>query len=101
MRVLWTVLKVIVALAVAIPLSIIVLATALGLVGTLLAVAFLVLKVACLGFMAWGAYRVLRCFLWPTPKPERPIVRELPASDPYYDAAMRELDMELGRTPRS
>ena len=103
MRILWTLLKVIIGLAVAIPLAIIVLATVLGVVGTLLALAILTLKVAVVGFVAYGGYRLIRAFFSPAPKPahpERAVVAELPKADPYYEAAMRELDMELGKAPR-
>jgi threonine/homoserine/homoserine lactone efflux protein len=96
MRILWTLFKVIVGLAIAIPLTILAVALTLGVVGTLVGLAILALKLACVGFVGYGAYRLLRSMFAPTPKVSAPAIRELPASDPYYDAAMRELDTELG-----
>ena len=101
MRVLWTVLKVALALALVIPVSIIVLGTALSIFGALLGLAIVVLKVAVAGFMVWGAFRLLRALFGrrsPSPAPSE--VRQLPAIDPYYEAAKRELDRELGHASR-
>jgi len=94
MRILWTLLKVIVTLAVAIPLGLLTLALTVGVVGTLLGLAIVALKLACIAAAAYGLYRVARHVFAPAPKPAR--VRELPPVDPYYTAAMRELDSELG-----
>lgn len=103
MRILWTLIKVIVALAIAIPLGIVVLGAVLGVVGVLIGLAVLALKVACVAFVGYGAYRVARHLFWPAPKP--PATRALPdaerSTDRYYEAAMRELDAELGPTPRA
>jgi hypothetical protein len=101
MKPLWRLVKVAVALALVIPLSIIVLATALGVLGGLIGLAFLALKLAVVGLLAWREYRLvtgLMCGPAPRPKPNE--VKALPASDPYYDAAMRELDRELGNAVR-
>ena len=94
MRILWTLLKVIVTLAVAIPLGLLTLALTVGVVGTLLGLAIVALKLACIAVAGYGLYRVARHVFAPAPKPTR--VRELPPVDPYYTAAMRELDSELG-----
>ena len=52
---------------------------------------------ACVGFVAYGLFRAAgRLFGWSRPKAEPPVVRDLPRADPYYEAAMRELDSELG-----
>jgi threonine/homoserine/homoserine lactone efflux protein len=96
MRILWTLLKVIIGLAIAIPLGILALALTVGVVGTVVGLAFLVLKLAVVGFLGYGAFRLLRGMLVSTPKVAAPAIRELPGSDPYYDAAMRELDRDLG-----
>ena len=96
MRILWTLLKVIIGLAIAIPLGILALALTVGVVGTLVGLAFLALKLAVVGFIGYGAFRLLRAMFVSTPKVAAPTIRELPASDPYYDAAMRDLDRELG-----
>lgn len=98
MRVIWTLLKVVIALALVIPLSIIVLATALGILGTLIGIAVLSLKVAVLALIGWGVFRLFaRLFGGPARStPQR--IESLPPVDPHYEAAMRELDRELGGT---
>jgi hypothetical protein len=102
MRILWTLFKLMVGLAIAIPVTLVVLAVTVGIVGTLVGLAVLALKLACIAFVAYGAFRVARHLFWPARKPKNvPSMRELPAvSDPYYQAAMRELDSELGPTAR-
>jgi hypothetical protein len=97
MRVLWTLFKVVIALALAIPLSILVLATALGILGALVGVAIVALKFAVIGVVAWGLFRLIGRLLGGHAKHEaRYVARELPPVDPHYEAAMRELDRELG-----
>ncbi len=98
MRVLWTLAKMIVGLAVAIPLGIVVLVVALGVLGSLLGLAVLTLKLAFLAFIGYGLFRVARFFFTPTSRPAAQPVRELTMPDPYYEAAMRELDAEMPRT---
>jgi hypothetical protein len=104
MRVLWTLLKVIIGLAIAIPIGFLALALTAGLVGTLIALAIIALKLAIVGAIGYGLFRLARAVLAPSRSaPPRPApVRELstPARDPYYDAAVRELDAELGVRPR-
>lgn len=101
MRVLWTLVKIALALALVIPVSIIVLTTALGLFGALLGLAILVLKVAVAGLIAWGVFRLARAlFGGRSPSPAQSQPRQLPAIDPYYEAAKRELDRELGHVSR-
>lgn len=95
MRVLWTLLKVIVGLAIAIPVGLLVLAVTMGAVGTLIGLAVMALRLACLAFVGYGLYRVARFMFAPKPHATVPPIRELPAADPYYEAAMRELDSEL------
>lgn len=97
MRILWTLFKVIIGLAIAIPLGIIALGVTLGVLGGLIGLAVMALKLACIGFVGYGLFRVARYFFAPA-KPVYQPVRELPAPDPYYDAALRELDAEMGRT---
>ena len=58
MRVLWMLIKIILGLAIAIPLGVLALALTLGLVGTLVGIAILVLKLACVGLVGYGLYRV-------------------------------------------
>jgi hypothetical protein len=104
MRILWTLLKVIVGLAIAIPVGLLALALTMGLVGTLVGLAVVALKLACIAFVGYGLYRVARFFFAPraTPMatPMATPIRELPRADPYYEAAMRELDSEMGRPAR-
>jgi len=97
MKVLWTLFKVVVALALAIPLSIIMLATALGILGALVGVAFVALKLAVLAVIGWGVFRVIaRLVGGPASVPHRRAIAEPAPVDPHYEAAMRELDQELG-----
>jgi hypothetical protein len=97
MRLLWTLLKVVIALVLVIPVSIIVLATALGLFGALLALAVVTLKLAVIGLIAWGVFRLATSLFGGSASRSRPNeVKELPPVDPHYEAAMRELDRELG-----
>ena len=99
MRILWTLFKVVVGLAIAIPLGIIALVLALGVLGTLLGLAVLALKLVFVGLVGYGLFRVARrLFTSDAPSKPQP-VRQLPAPDPYYEAAMRELDTEMGRSP--
>ena len=97
MRILWTVFKVIIGLAIAIPLGIVALVLALGILGGLLGLAVLALKLALVGFVGYGVFRVARYFFAPARKQKAQPVRELPMPDPYYEAAMRELNAEMGR----
>ncbi|MEP6990612.1 MAG: hypothetical protein ABJA80_06745 [bacterium] len=94
MRILWTLFKIIIGLAIAIPLAIV----ALGVVGVVLALAILALKLAVVGLIGYGLYRVVRHLVAPSSPARRPVA-SLPAPDPYYEAAMRELDREMGRAP--
>jgi hypothetical protein len=97
MRVLWTFLKVVIALALAIPLSIIVLATALGILGALVGLAIMTLKIAIFGLIGYGVFRLIARLFGGSPKSVRQA--EIPAAAPidrHYEAAMRELDRELG-----
>jgi hypothetical protein len=96
MRILWTLFKVIIALAIAIPLGIIALVLALGILGGLLGLAVLALKLAIVAFVGSGLFRMARHLFAPARKPTAQPVHELTMPDPYYEAAMRELDVEMG-----
>jgi hypothetical protein len=103
MKVLWTLLKVVIALVVAIPVSIIVLATALGILGALVGIAVLALKVVVFGLVGWAAFRLItRLVRGPSRDRRKSAIAELPPPpvDPHYEAAMRELDRELGPVAR-
>jgi hypothetical protein len=102
MKPLWTLVKVVLALALVIPLGIVVLATALGIFGALMGLAFMALRVALICLMVYGAFRFVGwLFRSRTPSPAAPNeIKALPAVDPHYEAAMRELDVELGHVRR-
>jgi hypothetical protein len=99
MRILWTILKVIIGLAIAIPVGIMVLALAFGILGTLFGLAVLALKLACVALVGYGVFRVARHMFGSARKPVAPPIPELRSADPYYEAAMRELDSEIERRP--
>ena len=96
MKLLWTLLKVVVALAVLVPLGIIALALAMGVFATLLAFAIMALKLAVVGVIVLVLFRVLMGMFGGRKQQPVPEVRALPPVDPYYEAAKRELDRELG-----
>jgi hypothetical protein len=101
MKVLWTLLKVVIGLVIAIPLSILVLATALGILGALVGVAILALKLLVFGLVGWAAFRLIaRLVRGPSSDKRKSTIAELPPVDPHYEAAMRELDRELGPAAR-
>ena len=101
MRVLWGVAKLVIGLALLVPISIIVLATTLGLLGALVGIAFLALRIAILGLVVWGVLRVAGALLrGKSRRPELKEIKPLPPVDPYYEAAQRELDRDLGHTTR-
>ena len=101
MKVLWTLFKIVVVLALAIPLSIIVLATALGILGALIGVAFVALKLAVIALVGLGAFKLFaRLLRGPAQGEQTNAAKQLAPVDPHYEAAMRELDRELGEVPR-
>lgn len=101
MGMLWKVVKIAIALALAVPLSIIVLVTALGVLGALMGIAVVTLKLAVAGLVCWGMIRLVRFLLRGSPAPAtRRDADRLPPADPYYEVAMRELDRELGHVRR-
>ena len=83
------------ALALVVPVAIIALSVAMGLLGALVGLAVLTLRFAIFGLIAWGVFRLAAALLgWKRAEPAP--VRELPRPDPYFEAAKRELDQELG-----
>lgn len=101
MRLLWTLLKVVLVLALILPVSIIVLATVLGVFGAMLGLAFLALRLAVVGLIAYGAFRLIAALVrGPKSTPVLKEVQPLPPVDKHYEAALRELDRELGHTSR-
>jgi len=101
MRIIWTLVKVIIGLAIAIPLAMIVFATTLGVLGALIGLAFVALKFAVFALIAVGAFKLLSRLFRSTPASAGPAAKALPPVDPHYAAAMRELDLELGERSRS
>src|SRR3712207_8556907 len=101
MRVLWTLLKVVVALAIVLPLSVIALATGFIAVGMLLGLAILVLKALVAGILVWGGFKLLaRLLRGPAPRSQPRAIAATPPGDRHYEAALRELDRELGEPAR-
>jgi hypothetical protein len=101
MKVLWTLLKIVIGLVVVIPLSILVLATALGILGALVGIAVLALKLVVFGLVGWAAFRLItRLVRAPSRAKRTSTVADLPPVDPHYEAAIRELDRDLGTIPR-
>lgn len=98
MRILWTLFKVALALAIGLPLAIILLATALGILGTLFGLAVVTLKFACIALVGWGAFKLISNVVGGSSKPKYVKAATVPPVDPYYEAAKRELDRELGET---
>jgi hypothetical protein len=101
MRVLWTLLKVVLVLALVIPVGIIAMATVLGLFGALVGLAFVALRLAIVGLLAYGAFKLVARLLRGSPSRSQPApIKQLPPVDPYYEASLRELDRELGHSAR-
>jgi hypothetical protein len=97
MKLLWTLVKFVFALMLVIPVCIIVLATALGVFGALLGIAIMAIRLAVVGLIAWGVFRLGARLFRGSELGSRPYeVKPLPNVDPHYEAAMRELDRELG-----
>ncbi len=97
MRVLWTLFKIGIAAAILIPLAIIVLSTALGVLGALVGLAFFAIRIGIIGLLCYGAIRLAMALLGGGSKP-KPASRpaELPLKvDPYLEAARKELDREI------
>lgn len=97
MNVLWTLLKVVLALVLVIPVGIIVLATMLGIFGALLGLAIMALRIAVVGLVIYGAYKLIsRLMRDPAQAPAPREIASAPRADPYYESAMRELDRDVG-----
>lgn len=98
MRILWNLLKIVIALVIVVPLGIVALAVGLGILGALVGLAVLALKLAVVGFVGYGLFRLARRAFSSAPS-EDASARTFPAPDPYYQAAMREVDAHLGTRP--
>jgi hypothetical protein len=97
MRTIWTLFKISIALAITIPVALFALALTVGVVGTFVGLAIAALRLACVALVAYGVYRMARFFFAPTSATVMTVASELPPADPYYAAAMRELESELRR----
>ena len=85
MKVFWTLAKLVVALVVLIPLSLILLGTAV-----------LALRLALFALVLYLGFKlVARLFRGPAPKIAPKEIARIEPVDPYYSAAMRELDQEI------
>jgi hypothetical protein len=92
MKVLWTLVKVAVALVLVIPVSLLL----LGVFGTVLGLAIMLLRLALLALLAVGAFKLIaRLMRGSAPRVEPKAAPRLSSVDPYYQAAMRELDLDL------
>jgi hypothetical protein len=101
MKVLWTLLKIVIGLVVVIPISILALAMALGILGALFGIAVLTLKLVAFGLVGWAAFRLIsRLMRGPERGKRTRTIADLPPVDPHYEAAIRELDRELGPVSR-
>lgn len=97
MKALWTLLKVVLVLLLVIPLSMFVLGTAFTVLGAILGLAIIALRVAVAGLIIYGLFKLgSAIFGGRKQRPEPAEIRALPPVDPYYEAAKRELDRELG-----
>ena len=99
MRIIWTLVKVIIGLAIAIPLALIVLSAAVGIFGALIGLAFFALRIAVFVLLGVLGFKLIGCLFRSTPAP-RPALPAAAPVDPHYEAAMRELEQELGERPR-
>ena len=97
MRLLWTLGKVLLVLVLIVPVAMIALAVTLGLLGAVLGLTILAIKLAIFGVIGWGAFRLFKAiFGSASPSPRVETLAQLPPRDLHYEAAMRELDRELG-----
>jgi membrane protein YdbS with pleckstrin-like domain len=95
MRLLWGLFKVALVLAIGIPICLFAISLTLGIVGTVIGLVMMAVRLAVLGLAGYALYRVFRWAFGPRTRPVRPSAPVLPTPDPYYSAAMRELDAEL------
>ena len=99
MRLIWTLVKIAVAVAIIVPLAIVALGIGMGILGVLFGLAILVLKLAVLGLVGYGVFRFASRLFGGSKAPAVPVPKQLPTYDRHYEAAMRELDRELGEIP--
>ena len=94
MKALWTLVKIVIALAIFVPVSLIILGTVVGL-------AALAFRLAIMALLAYGAFTlVARLLRGSKPSVKSKEIPSLRSVDPYYSEAMRELDRDLGEPVR-
>jgi hypothetical protein len=98
-RLLWTLFKIVIGLAIAIPLGLLAMGLVFGLIGTVVGLLAIAVRLAVFGLVGYGVYRVARFVFAPSSRSRTHVETPaaLPPADPYYTAAMRELDAELRR----
>lgn len=99
MKLLWTLFKIVLVLVLLVPLSILVLATTLGILGALVGLAVFALRIAVAGLLLYGAVKFIGWLIRdksPAPVSEPRQIADVPRMDPYYESAMRELDRDVG-----
>jgi hypothetical protein len=96
MKMLWTFVKVVLVLCLAIPVSFFVLTTAIGILGALVGLAALAIRLAIVGVVVWGAYRLIKALVGGRSETTRPREIAMPRVDPYYEAAVKEVDRDIG-----
>ena len=70
----------------------------LGILGGVLGLAVLALKLGIAALIVYALLRLGKHLITPAPSPAQP-ARDLPKPDPYYEAALRDLDAHMRRTP--
>ena len=97
MRLLWTLVKIVVVLALAIPAALIAMSLLFGLFGAVLGLAFFALRLAVIALCVYGVFRLGVMIFGGRKRPDPQQIREsYRPVDPYYEAAKRELDQEMG-----
>lgn len=92
MKMLWTLVKVALTLVLLVPVSLLI----LGVFGAVLGLAMMLLRFALIGLLALGAFKLAaRLLRGPAPRVQPKETPRLAHVDPYYQAAMRELDLDL------
>ena len=100
MKLLWTLVRVVITLAILIPVSVFAMGTAIAVFGTLVGLAAVAIGLAVLGLVAHGAFRLAARLLRPKRSHTLSQLPQLKSEDPYYTAALRELDRELSGPTR-
>jgi hypothetical protein len=96
MRLLWTLVKVAVALAILVPLGFFAIGLTMAAVGIVFRLVFVAVRLAVFGALGYVGYRIFRSLRGSPSRPRVQQIQSLPSVDPYYQAAMRELDAEMG-----